>query len=124
MSTKAKKVKLAKPATEKEDGVEFHHPIKFPFKGQSKPYGCGRSKTPLRISTFGKQVGAIKSERDENLLKNINAVYGNKEFIRGDYDAGTLSRLGERGLVEFVDGEKTSAKAKLRLTKLGVSQVA
>ena len=117
MAKDKKKVVLVK---DKEDGVIFKHPIKHAFKGASKPYGCGKSKTALRLTSFGKLVGAFLSERDDNLRKNIVAAYGKGIFIRGDFDAGTLSRLGERGMIEHIEGDKTSLNAKFRLTAQGL----
>lgn len=106
--------KKAKPA----NGNMIHHKIHVEFAGSSKPYGVKRNKTPLRVEKFGSLKGDILSDRDLNLLRNIKAEYKGESFERGDYDAGALSRLGERGYVELVSGPANSVNAVLRLTEM------
>lgn len=109
--------KLSIPRTPKDGGFVVHE-IKYEFIGSSKPYGVHKGSTPLRLERFGKLPKAILSERDSNLLKNIRAVYRTKPFVRGDYDAGTLSRLGERGYLKLVNGQANSVNAVLQLTDI------
>ena len=105
-------IKLVKPAKP----VIPAYNTQTSYAGESTLVNMRPSKTPIDFSRFGKSADAPMTDRDLKSLEGIRRDFGNKTFMRANYDAGVIRRLGERGYVAHVSGSEVAPDATFRLT--------
>lgn len=85
--------------------------------GKSAVTNSRKSNTRIQIEKFGTLTHAAMTVRDDVALSGLRKAYGDKPFARGNLDAGILRRLGERGQIEYVEGNPASATATFKLSR-------
>lgn len=80
-----------------------------------------KSRTALKTGNFGKLTNAVMTDRDVAGLRMMKDRFGARPFNRAGLDAGIIRRLGERGKIEFVDGDIATENARFKLTRAGLS---
>ena len=96
--------KTPRVAASKREATPFVSPIQV----------RNTSKTAIRVDRFNTMLDGLLTDRDVAGLRAIKAKHGGRQFERGDWDAGIIRRLGERGKLEAVGD-------KFRLTRNGLT---
>ena len=123
ITKKAAKLNAAKtkPVEMIDQGVQKHSMASTTAQdGKSPVTNSRKSTTRIQIEKFGTLTHASMTVRDDVALSGLRKAYGGKAFERGNMDAGILRRLGERGHIEYIDGNPASASAKFKLSKSAI----
>jgi hypothetical protein len=119
-SEQATIIKQAKPAKL----PRFQHDInayKYDSSIASLSFGKKKSKTAIQINNFNKLPHAALTIRDTQFLAHLYKLYNGSEFLRGDCDAGNLSRAIARGYIAYISGNPASDNCTFQLTKKALS---
>ena len=113
VETKATKAKAEVVAVKGKRAIDqgvVKHDIAGSYKGTSPTFVSRKSRTRIQIEAFGTLPDAHMTDRANAFLKDVKNKYGKSEFVRGNMDAGSIRRIGERGYLVHVSGDPASAQ--------------